>query len=93
MRRSMDFMENFYAHRDLYPHIEDFMPQLIAFLNFTADNFDSVLTEYKNRHPYITNVYPAVNSDITGFNEIIITSQNLCSALGDFTEVALMILM
>lgn len=83
MRRSMDFMENFYAHRDLYPHIEDFMPQLIAFLNFTADNFDSVLTEYKNRHPYITNVYPAVNSDITGFNEIIITfSEPMLGAWG-----------
>ncbi len=89
MRRSMDFMENFYAHRDLYPHIEDFMPQLIAFLNFTADNFDSVLTEYQNRHPYITNVYPAVNSDITGFNEIIITfSEPMLGAWG-FTEVAL----
>lgn len=33
--------------------------------------------------PYYTNVYPAVNSDITGFNEIIITfSEPMLGAWG-----------
>ena len=73
MERSVDFMRNFYADRERYPHVGDFMPQLVAFINYIADNFDLVLAEYENRRPYITNVYPAVGSDISGFEEIVIT--------------------
>ena len=34
--RSVCFMDNFYTYRDRYPNIKDFMPQLIAFFNYTA---------------------------------------------------------
>lgn len=72
MQRSVEFMDNFYAHRDRYPYIEDFMPQLIGFLYYTADNYEQVIREYENRKPYITNLYPAMGSDISGFDEVII---------------------
>lgn len=73
MDRSVDFMENFYAHRDLYPHIEDFMPQLIGFLNYTADNMDIIVQQYEGSRPYITNVFPALGTDISGFEQIVVT--------------------
>lgn len=73
MQRSVDFMDNFYANRDIYPTIEDFMPQLVSFLNFTADNFDFVEREYQNSRPYIVSVYPAPGSDITDVEDVIIT--------------------
>lgn len=73
MQRSVEFMDNFYAHRDRYPYIDDFMPQLIGFLNYTADNYDKVIQKYETRKPLITNVYPAMGSDITGFDEVVIT--------------------
>lgn len=83
MRRSIDFAENFYLHRDLYPHIEDFMLQLAAFLNSTAENFDFVLKEYDNMRPHITNVYPALGSDISDVREIVVTfSHEMLSASG-----------
>lgn len=65
MPRSVDFMENFYVDRTEYPHIEDFMPQLILFLNYTKDNFDIVQREYAVRNPYIVSVYPMIGSDLT----------------------------
>jgi len=77
MERSCDFMENFYARRDLYPTIEEFMPQLVAFLNFTAENFEFIEREYKYSHPYIKSIYPAPGSDITEAEEIIITFSEL----------------
>mgnify|MGYP001519921138 FL=1 len=55
--RSVCFMDNFYTYRDRYPNIKDFMPQLIAFFNYTASQFDIVYREYKNSCPFITNIY------------------------------------
>ena len=71
--RSVCFMDNFYTYRDRYPNIKDFMPQLIAFFNYTASQFDIVYREYKNSCPFITNIYPAYGTDITNFDEIVIT--------------------
>lgn len=83
MQRSVEFMDNFYAHRDRYPHIDDFMPQLIAFIDYTADHFTEVIDEYEHRCPVITNVYPAIGSDISGFKEIIVTfSESMNGSFG-----------
>lgn len=71
--RGVKFLDNFYAHRDRYPCIDDFMPQLISFLNYTADCFDLIIEEHKNSNPRIVDVFPAIGSDIYGFNEVIIT--------------------
>lgn len=83
MQRSIDFMDNFYACRDIYPNFESFMPQLIAFIHFTADHYDEVITEYSNRKPYITNIFPAIGSDILNADKIIITfSEPMLGAWG-----------
>jgi len=62
LKRNVSFMDHFYANRDLYPTIEDFMPQLISFFNFTADNIKEIKEEYERKNPYVVNVYPALNS-------------------------------
>lgn len=63
-------MDSFYADRKQYPYITEFIPQLVNFLYFIADNMDHVQREFDLRHPYITNVYPAVGSDISDVTEI-----------------------
>ena len=73
MKRSVEFMENFYQNRIRYNFIEAFMPQLAFFLDFTATNFEHVETEFDNRRPYVTNVYPAPGSDISQYDFIYIT--------------------
>ena len=70
-QRAFDFMSNFTANREQYPYLRDFMPQLVAFFNFTADNFDKVVFEYENREPYVVNVYPAVGSELDLSQETI----------------------
>lgn len=73
--RSVQFMENFYNNRDKYPHIDSFMPQLVRFLNYTADDFEQVKFEFQHRRPYIVGVFPVNGSNITdgNFSEIEVT--------------------
>lgn len=83
MQRSLNFMDNFYANRERYRFIEDFMPQLVSFLGFTANNFESILKEYEHNKPIITNVFPAPGSSLKGFDKIIITfSQPMNGSFG-----------
>jgi hypothetical protein len=70
-QRAFDFMANFTANREQYPYFRDFMPQLVAFFNFTADNFDKVVFEYENREPYVVSVYPAAGSELDISQETI----------------------
>lgn len=63
-KRSVDFMENFFRNRDIYPHVADFMPQLVKFLDHTARDYGRVMFEFENRHPYVVNVFPAAGSNI-----------------------------
>ena len=62
--RSVQFMENFYLYRDIYPHINSFMPQLAAFVNDAARNYDRIKFEFEHRRPYIVNMFPANGSNI-----------------------------
>jgi len=73
MQRSVDFMEYFYADRDSYPYIKDFMPQLVSFLDYTAQNFAFVEREFEASQPYMTHIFPAPGFDITQTDEIVIT--------------------
>lgn len=73
MQRSIEFMDYFHLNRERYASIEDFMPQLISFLEYIANNFELVIKEYENLNPFITNIFPAPGSDLTGFDEVIIT--------------------
>lgn len=70
MPRSVEFMNNFYNNRSTYLYVEDFMPQLVRFVNFTSQNFNVVQREFNQRRPYIKEVYPSVGSDITGVKAI-----------------------
>jgi hypothetical protein len=71
--RSVAFMEHFYADRNRYPTIDEFMPQLVSFMNFTADHFGEVQKEHEARKPYITEIYPASGSTISTDSENVIT--------------------
>jgi hypothetical protein len=65
MGRSCLFMEHFYEHRDKYKTINDYMPQLVAFVNYTADNYDKVQAEYEAKIPYLVDAFPASGSSIS----------------------------
>lgn len=65
MRRALTFMEHFRNNRKTFATIDDFMPQIVGFLNFTANNMEQVIHEYTYRQPYITDIYPASGTTIT----------------------------
>lgn len=73
MQRSIDFMTHFYSEREKYPYFENFMPQIIDFLNYSANNVDMIMREYDTRKPYITEVYPTIGTDISNVSQIEIT--------------------
>lgn len=64
MQRAVRFMDNFYACREIYPTIEDFMPELAEFMNCTAENLETISFEFEHRHPYVVNVFPLQKSDV-----------------------------
>lgn len=76
MERSVDFMKNFYANRGIYTRLDDFMPQIVGFLRYISENIQVIQSEFDNSFPYVTNVYPAMNSTIdynTNLTEIRIS--------------------
>lgn len=73
-QRAFDFMKlHFVKNRDEYRSIYDFMPQLVAFLDFTASEAKSLIAEYENRHPYVYDIFPLPGSelDLSGKNAVI----------------------
>lgn len=62
--RSVAFMKYFRNNRNLFITIDDYMPQIVGFINNTAINFDHVLNEFKNQYPYVIDVFPAQDSTI-----------------------------
>lgn len=71
MTRSEMFMEHYVKNRTYYPNIDAYMVQIVAFLNYTANNIDSVFDEYNNRIPYIVDMFPLPNSIISSNMDII----------------------
>jgi hypothetical protein len=65
MRRAMKLMDNFSENRNLYPYIEDFMPQIITFINSCGDNIEQIVFEYNHSNPYIVNVFPGLNTVVS----------------------------
>jgi hypothetical protein len=71
LRRAMQFMDNFYNNRQIYPYFEDFLPQFSGFFRFCGNHIEQILFEYNHRNPYIVNVFPSVNSVVSaGIKEI-----------------------
>jgi hypothetical protein len=62
--RAMSFMNNFINNRQLYPTIQDFFPQLIAFYNRQGKEIKQILEEEKQFTPHVVNVFPAPNSKV-----------------------------
>ncbi|MDR0866259.1 MAG: DUF4932 domain-containing protein [Candidatus Symbiothrix sp.] len=71
MRRAVKFMDNFYENRKIYPFIKDFMPQIVSFMNTTGNYIEQVVNEYKQSNPYVTNIFPGLNTVVSSeINEI-----------------------
>lgn len=65
MERSAEFMKHFDEYIGTrFITLHDYMPQVIGFVNHTAKYFEEVLDEYRNRYPYIMDVFPVSNSVI-----------------------------
>lgn len=65
IERSIAFMDYFYENRDKYPSVDDFMPRLVEFMRYTADNFDVVKKEFDDRHPYVVDSFPIAGSTVS----------------------------
>lgn len=73
MERSFVFMQHFSEHRNQFATIDDYMPQIIAFINYTANHFDQVINEYSNRCPYIIDAFPVSGGTIPpGIDTIVV---------------------
>lgn len=85
MERSVDFMQHFLKNRDKYPTLDSFMPQVVNFVNYTAENFDRVLDEFNHRQPYIVDAFPLPGSTVSAdvdtikirFSEPMFTAHSL----------------
>lgn len=65
MPRSFGFMQNFYNHRDKYPTIKEFVPQLVAFYNYVINNEHNRITkEVECLVPHVVNIYPVPGSKL-----------------------------
>jgi len=64
LRDALVFLKNFTENRQLYPIFNDFMPQLVGFMNMIADNIENYVASYHFRFPQVISVYPAQNSII-----------------------------
>jgi hypothetical protein len=65
MRRAVQLMDNFYQYRTLYPCIEDFMPQIISFINHSGNTIEQIMDEYTHANPYVVNIFPCLNSIVS----------------------------
>ena len=70
---TVDYMMNFYNNRNQYPTINDFMPQLVVYINELADNIESIIQDYVEKQPYVVDVSPSRGSTISGITEVVIT--------------------
>ncbi len=62
--RTFRFLDNYMENRDRYRHFQDFVPQLAAYFNYTAENFERVMWEHENRRPYVVDVFPVPGTEI-----------------------------
>lgn len=65
MERSVEFMKHLGRNRDTRSiTLHDYMSQVVGFINYTAEHFEEVVGEFRNRHPYIVEIFPASNSTV-----------------------------
>lgn len=73
MNRSLSFLEHFIANKSDCVAQDVLLTQFAGFINYTADHIAQIQNEIAYKHPYIVDVFPALNSlnDVTGINCII----------------------
>lgn len=59
MDSSVKLADDFYANRAKYNTIGDFVPELIAYINRTAENIDQIIADYNMNNPHVVSVSPA----------------------------------
>jgi hypothetical protein len=64
MRRAIRCMNHFYENRINYPYIEDFMPQLVSFINTSGSQIEQIMDEYAHSFPYVVNVFPGLHTTV-----------------------------
>jgi hypothetical protein len=66
MERACEFMEDFHANRDKYHTINDYMPNIVAFVNDTAEHMDDVVKEFEAKYTYpeVVGAFPASGSTV-----------------------------
>lgn len=65
-------MDSFYSNRDMYPVIDDFMPQLSAFMTRVGDQIVEIKNDY-NRRPFVESIFPEPGLEVeAGLKEVVI---------------------
>lgn len=82
MERAVRQMDEFYANRDIYPTVREYMPHLMEFIAHTASDFDRVVEEYNAAFPYVTETYPACGETLQGGRVIIRFSHPMLGCYG-----------
>lgn len=73
MERSVVFMKHFYERRNQFGTLDEYMPQITGFINYTAEHFDRIVSEYNNRVPYIVDVFPVSGTSLSaGIDTIVV---------------------
>ena len=78
----LEFMDNFSANRNLYPHFDSFVPQLKGFLQQVATNMDSYYIP-KMRRPMVISTFPANGTvvDTTISEVVLVFSESMFTGL------------
>lgn len=73
MDRSLSFLEYLISNKSDCSERDVLLSQFSGFINFTADHIAQIQNEITCKHPYIVDVFPALNSlnDATGIKHII----------------------
>lgn len=76
-------MEHFIANKSDCVAQDVLLTQFAGFINYTADHIAQIQNEIAYKHPYIVDVFPALNSlnDVAGINCIISAFLFLCEQM------------
>ena len=62
--QGLRLMDSFCENRDMYPVIDDFMPQLAAFMTRVGDQIVEIKNDY-NRCPFVESIFPEPGSEVS----------------------------
>ncbi|GBU06929.1 hypothetical protein AwDysgo_02600 [Bacteroidales bacterium] len=68
MQNKLNFLASFNHNRILYPYFESFMEQLAVYMDQLADNISLEASAAKAKRPWVTGIFPEINSTVS--NEV-----------------------